>query len=371
MLRFPAVLLVIGLLGVACAQSAPTASPAVTNVDIPKLGFDPATVNPKHEGKIGVPGLPAGFTYKDLVTPGKYDDPDIIAFDPSQRYLFFDTHLEAPGGSVYRVDLTTLDVMRLTTGVHRPGGTAYYKPGNVVIVAEEGTGVGPEQNQRGFHRAVLPDVPDQPTPPSLRAMGQYRGEGMAFAGADTIYLSEDHPDGGHIYKYVLDAPPDLSKGILYVLKQDAGWIKTAFLEAPETGKEGTKFFQAEGMEFGPDGKLYLCISALAETRVVAIDTTTGKVTDFVTAAQAKGFRSPDHLTFAPNGTLFITSKTGDVWAALPDGPDADALSDGVYRFVTGLGYPQGLGFSPDGSTFYVTGGAQADVVLAISGFKWQ
>ncbi len=346
-------LLLVLFLTLACSGGAPAVPEAVSEEVKGRLGFDPATVHPVHEGKVGEPGLPAGFTYTYVVNPREYDDPDVIALDPSERYLYFVTHLQHPDGAAYRVDLSTGEVIQLTSELHRPGGIAYYEPGNVVLVAEEGTGVGPLERQLGFWRAVLPDVPDQPTPPPLRAMGQYRGEGIDVVAPDVIYLGEDQPHGGRLYKYIVDSAPDLSKGTLYAFKEDQGWIKTAYLEAPDTGKEGTNFFAGEGLRLGPDGnKLYFVLSAEAENRVVAIDLETAKVTNFVTVKNAKGWGRPDQLAFSPNGVLWVTGG-GDVWAALPDGPDEDALSDGVYRFLTGLGTVQGMEFTKDGSTFYV------------------
>ncbi|MBI4298451.1 MAG: hypothetical protein HY666_01645 [Chloroflexi bacterium] len=343
----------------------------VSSEAIKKLGFDPSTVKQKHSGKIGVPGLPDGFTYKEVVSPGEFDEPDVIALDPTEKFLYFVTKGEYPDSSVYRVDLVSGEIMRLATGLHRLGGITYYQPGNVLIVGEEGTGIGPTENKLGFWYGLRPDVVDQPTPPPLRAMGQYRAEGIEPVGADTIYLGEDQPHGGYVYKYVLDSPPDLTRGTLFVLKENEGWIKTNYLEAPDTGKEGTKFYAAEDMHMGPDGKLYLVISAEAENRVVAIDPITAKVTDFV-SGKTKGFRRPDQLAFSPSGVLFITEDVdvGDIWAALPDGPDEDSLSDGVYRFLTGLPYIQGIVFTKDGTTFYVAQKGDVDSIIAISGFKY-
>lgn len=352
-----------------CTPAAPTASEDV----IRQLGFDPSTVAQKHQGKVGVPGLPAGFTYKEVIPAGKYDEPDVIALDPTEKFLYFVTKAEYPDSAVWRVDLASGEVIRLTTGLHRLGGIAYYAPGNVVVVGEEGTGAGPLEHKRGFWYAVRPDVPDQPTPPPLRAMGQYRAEGFEPVGADTIYLVEDQPNGGYVYKYVLDSPPDLAKGTLYVLKENEGWIKTTYLTAPDTGKEGTKFYAAEDAHMGSDGKLYMVISATAETRVVAIDPVSAKVTNFVTAGKTKGFERPDQLAFSPTGVLFIgeDKDAGDVWAALPDGPDEDTFSDGVYRFLTGVSGIQGIVFSKDGSTLYVAAPEQVDTIFAISGFKFR
>ena len=353
------------LFSIAACTEAP---PVVSEEDVQKLGFDPSTVKQEHEGEIGVPGLPIGFTYQEVVPSGEYDDPDVIALDPTESFLFFVTHPQYPDGAVYRVDLATGEVIRLMTGLHRPGGIAYYEPGNVLIVGEEGTGTGPLEGKLGFWYPVLPHVSDQPTSSPLRAMGQYRAEGIEIVSPDTIYLGEDQPRGGHIYKYVLDSPPDLSKGTLYVFKEDEGWITTTELQAPDTGKEGTDFFAGEDMHLGPDGKLYFVVSARAETKVVAVDLQTADVTNFVTA-KTKGFERPDQLAFSPNGILWITAG-GDVWAALPDGPDEDTLSDGVYRFLTGLDAVQGIWFTRDGSTFYVAARGRTDGVFAIKGFNF-
>ena len=248
-------------------------------------------------------------------------------------------------------------------------------PGNVLIVGEEGTGLGPEEFKRGFWYAIEPDVPDQDIPEPLRAMGQYRAEGIEPMkdAPDTIYLGEDQPRGrsGKIYKYILDSAPDLTRGTLYVFKKNEGWIKTENLEAPDTGKGGTNFAAAEDMHIGPDGKLYLVVSALAESKVVAIDLDTAKVTDFVIAKGNKPFERPDQLAFSPNGILYITAHPGSVWAALPDGPDDDTLSDGVFRLLKDLDVVQGIWFTRDGSTFYLSARERTDGVFAISGFNFQ
>ncbi|MBI4311477.1 MAG: hypothetical protein HY681_06815 [Chloroflexi bacterium] len=355
-------------LGACGGQAAPT---GISEEVKGKLGFDPSTVEQEHKGEIGVPGLPEGFTYEELVPRKAVEEPDVIALDPSEKYLYFVTHLAHPDGSVYRVDLATKDLMRLTTRLHRPGGISYYAPGDFLIVAEEGTGVGPQERELGFHRIVMKDQPDQPPPPPVRAMGQFRGEGILPVGdGSVIYLMEDLPQGGHLYKYEVAASPDLTKGTLYTFKQDQGWIKTAYLEAPDTGKEGTAYFAGEDIHMGKDGKLYAVLSAEAETRVVTIDLNTAKLSNFVTAGKTKGFERPDQMAFAPNGTLFVTGS-GDIWAALPDGPDEDTLSDGVYRFLTGLGTVQGIQFTGDGSTLYVAARGEGDVVIAVKGFQWK
>lgn len=368
-LTFAALLIASGGLA-ACLPEKPPPPTADAAAKL-KLGFDPATVHPEHKGKRGEPGLPAGFSFKPLVERHKYDDPDVIALDPTEKYLYFITHLMYPDGSVYRIDLTSGEVIRLSTGLQRPGGIFYYQPTKVLIVAEEGTGAGPQERQQGFMRIVKPDVPDQPTPPPVRAMGQYRGEGIEFVPPDTIYITEDLPQGGHIYKYVLSSPPDPAQGTLYTLKENEGFLKTAFLEAPDTGKEGTKYYAAEGLRMGPDGKLYAAISAEAETRVISIEPATGKVKDFVTkrGAKAATFDRIDQITFNPQGVLFITAG-GEVFAALPDS-NGDGASDGVYRFLTGMDVVQGMQFTKDGSTLYLAARGEADQVLAITGFTYQ
>lgn len=366
--------LVLGSLSLFVAAAACNAGPppSVPPEEVLKLGFSSA-VPQKHEGKVGVPRLPDGLTYKDVIPPGKYDEPDVLVLDPSEKYLYFVGKGE--DGPVYRVELANGDVIQLTKGLHRLGGIGFYEPGNMLVVGEEGTGAGPQERKLGFWYPVKPDVPDQPHPEPLRAMGQYRAEGFQVVGRDTIYLVEDLPQGGHVYKYVLDSPPDLGKGTLYVLKKDEGWIKTAFLQAPDTGKEGTAFAQAEGIRMGLDGKLYMVVSAEAENKIVTIEPDTGKITDFVTTRikGTKGFERPDQIAFNPQGVLFIGEDVdvGDIWAALPDGPDEDTLSDGVFRLATGLPHVQGLQFTKDGSTFYVAQKGLVDSIIAITGFKYR
>lgn len=70
--------------------------------------------------------------------------------------------------------------------------------------------------------------------------------------------------------------------------------------------------------------------------------------------------APDNLAFQPNtGNLYVIedNKNGDVWACLPDGADRDIKSDGCIRILSVVdtsAEPTGFGFSPDGSTAYVS-----------------
>lgn len=362
----------IALCGLAaCSPGSPSgvAAPGVSPELIAKLGFDPSTLPHDAKAAVGKPLLPAGFSYKDLVEPHKYDDPDQVVLDPSGKYLYFITHLQYPDGSVYRIDLASGEQIRLTTGLQRPGGLYYYRPGNLLLVAEEGTGFGPEEGTQGFWRELKPDIADQPTPPPLRAMGQYRGEGMEVLAGD-IFLTEDQPRGGHLYKFVPEAAPGLTKGDLYTFRDKKGFIKTEFLRAPDTGKEGTQYFAAQGLRAGPDGKLYMVISAETENRIVRVDPVSGRVSDFITTKVpgAKALASSDTIGFGPNGVLFLSGSGGAVYAALPSATP-DGLSQGVYRFATGLGTSQGIAWSQDYSTLYLSGRGDADVIVAVTGFR--
>ncbi|HLX86424.1 MAG TPA: SMP-30/gluconolactonase/LRE family protein [Terriglobales bacterium] len=81
---------------------------------------------------------------------------------------------------------------------------------------------------------------------------------------------------------------------------------------------------------------------------------------FLDTFDGKKFNSPNDLVFSPDGTLWFTDPSYGL-----AGGDKDPLKEipfnGVYRYSNGkltaaikdLTLPNGLGFSPDGKTFYV------------------
>jgi len=79
---------------------------------------------------------------------------------------------------------------------------------------------------------------------------------------------------------------------------------------------GSQFRGANGIHFGPDGRLYI---ASVVTPVIAImNPETGEIEERL--GLADGVQGPDDLTFGPDGSLYWTDiATGDIGRRYPDG----------------------------------------------------
>lgn len=102
-------------------------------------------------------------------------------------------------------------------------------------------------------------------------------------------------------------------------------------------------------------------------RIVQLDDKMN-VKAFLDKYQGKQFNSPNDLVFAADGALYFTDPPYGFYD--PSAPDKDTDKDprhvakfnGVYRYkdgnltavITDLSRPNGLAFSPDGKTFYVS-----------------
>jgi gluconolactonase len=81
---------------------------------------------------------------------------------------------------------------------------------------------------------------------------------------------------------------------------------------------------------------------------------------FLDKFEDKKFNSPNDLVFAPDGSLWFTDPSYGLAGGNKD-PAKEIPFNGVYRYADGkltvaikdLPLPNGLGFSPDGKTFYV------------------
>ena len=98
----------------------------------------------------------------------------------------------------------------------------------------------------------------------------------------------------------------------------------------------------DGQNFGPDGRLYSVL--VGESKIVAVDTATGKSTDI-----ASGFKGND-IVVANNGNIYATNpgagtEPSKVWLIKPNGEKQ--VVD------TGLTFTNGVTLSPDQSLLYV------------------
>lgn len=126
-------------------------------------------------------------------------------------------------------------------------------------------------------------------------------------------------------------------------------------EEPFTGPEPG----SNGLIFDAQGRLLLCQHG--DRRVVRREPD-GSITVIADRYDGKRFNSPNDLVFGPNGDLYFT----DPPYGLPgrfDSPEKELDFQGVYRvssdgtvslLTTELEAPNGIGFSPDGSTLYVS-----------------
>lgn len=116
---------------------------------------------------------------------------------------------------------------------------------------------------------------------------------------------------------------------------------------------------ANGLTFDRDGRLVLCQHG---DRRIARRAADGQLTTVVDRYQGKRLNSPNDLVYAADGALYFT----DPPFGLPrgyDDPGRELDFQGVYRLapdgtlsavVTDLRAPNGLAFSPDGATLYVS-----------------
>ncbi|MGH7573869.1 MAG: SMP-30/gluconolactonase/LRE family protein [Longimicrobiales bacterium] len=125
-------------------------------------------------------------------------------------------------------------------------------------------------------------------------------------------------------------------------------------EVPFTGREPG----SNGLIFDGQGRLLLCQHG--DRRVVRREAD-GSFTVIADRYEDKRFNSPNDLTFGPNGDLYFTDPPYGLPGTF-ESSEKELDFQGVYRvsadgtvsLVTAeLSAPNGIGFSPDGSTLYI------------------
>ena len=89
--------------------------------------------------------------------------------------------------------------------------------------------------------------------------------------------------------------------------------------------QGAALHGANGIMFGPDGRLY--VASVSNSVVAVVDPESGEVVD--RWGPAEGIGGPDDLTFGPDGSMFWTDiAAGDVGRRMPDGTTTVVASPG-------------------------------------------
>jgi secreted PhoX family phosphatase len=210
------------------------------------------------------------------------------------------------------------------------------------------------------------------------ALGRFNHEAAAVDPVTGyVYLTEDRPDGG-FYRFVPDAPGDLSSGTLQVMTEVGGsldWadVPDAAASSMETRLQVTDmkpFNGGEGLWYRPT---YLAFTTKGDNKVWAFVPASGVLLvlydrDATTTPSLSGV---DNVTVPPEPAanhLFVAEDGGDMEICAVDGSHLDGTA---YPFVQISGRPgsevTGPAFSPDytrlyfssqrapGETFEVTG----------------
>jgi gluconolactonase len=163
--------------------------------------------------------------------------------------------------------------------------------------------------------------------------------------------------------------PVYLNGALFFTTQ-AGAIKRLDLASGEIKVVLSDAHMPNGMTLGPDGRLILCEqgSLMWPAVLSAIDPATGAREVLVDNWRGEPLNSPNDVVVRHDGTIWFTDPSyGHLQGFRPE----PRLGDYVYRFDPASGVlevvddsfskPNGIAFSPDGATLYVTdSGANQD-----------
>jgi gluconolactonase len=130
-------------------------------------------------------------------------------------------------------------------------------------------------------------------------------------------------------------------------------------QRPFTGREPG----SNGLVFDRDGRLVMCQHG--DRRIVRRERD-GRQTVLADRYEGKRLNSPNDLVYRSNGDLYFTDPPFGLPKAFDD-PDKELSFQGVYQLgadgtltalVKDLGAPNGIGFSPDERTLYVSNAEQ-------------
>ncbi len=257
-------------------------------------------------------------------------------------------------------------------------------PNNHIMVCEEtvsaGDGNGDGYNDDGWIIEIDPatrTVINQDATggvDKLWALGRHQHEDIAIKSDGSVaYWSADNSTTGYVYKFVPTVAGNFSSGLLYVLQTTAAlgtgtWqaiANTTITDRNTTASLSTtagayNFVRVEGIEIGPDGKVYFPSTTSGNIfRFRDLGTTVDGLEIFLTSASfdvdGAGPFLPepwgvgaDNIAFDGDGNLWVLQDGGrnHIWVV---GANHTTASPNVRLFATtpAGSEPTGITFSPD------------------------
>jgi len=208
----------------------------------------------------------------------------------------------------------------------------------------------------------------------LWAMGRQKHEDVVMTPDMSVaYWSADNDTAGYVYKFVPAVPGNFSAGNLYVLQTTASlgggtWKQIPNTTAAEQNNTTTSakdagaynFVRVEGIERGPDGKIYFAATTSGRIyRFNDLGNTVDQLEVFVESTDydvdGAGPYPPvawgngaDNLAFDGEGNLWVLQDGGNdyIWVVAPDHTAANPKVK-LFAIMPGGSEPTGITFSPD------------------------
>ncbi|HZU51327.1 MAG TPA: SMP-30/gluconolactonase/LRE family protein [Sphingomicrobium sp.] len=177
-------------------------------------------------------------------------------------------------------------------------------------------------------------------------------EGPAWISKDNVLLLSDPPKN-RMYRW---APGESSASI--------------FLE-PSGGSESKGFREAGSNGLKPAGKSLLLVADEGDRAIAVLDLRTKTKRLIATQYRGKRLNSPNDIAVASDGAIWFTDPPYGL-DGIDQSPAKQQTANRVYRIgrngaliaeVSELRYPNGIAFSPDGRTLYVSNSDPKNAVI--------